>query len=137
MGSLSKSLLVAAFVGASQVYGDNSVPVVPANKGSLPVLYRADQPTSNVVVYRGAEVALARQKGLIPNYNPGGRYNQGRRYNQGNGNNGYNQGSGYTTTVAPLYKPTPAPTYKPATTYAPKPTPTYKPAPTYAPKPTP
>merc|ERR1711902_231765 len=117
MGSLSKSLLVAAFVGASQVYGDNSVPVVPANKGSLPVLYRVDQPTSNVVVYRGAEVALARQKGLIPNYNPGGRYNQGNGNNQGGR---YNQGSGYTTTVAPLYKPTPAPTYKPATTYAPK-----------------
>ena len=32
---------------------------------NLPVLYRVDQPTSNVVVFRGAQVALARQSGLL------------------------------------------------------------------------
>jgi hypothetical protein len=32
---------------------------------ALPVLYRVDQPTSNVVVFRGDSVALARAAGLI------------------------------------------------------------------------
>ena len=32
---------------------------------NLPVLYRVDQPTSNVVVFRGAQVALARQSGIL------------------------------------------------------------------------
>jgi len=32
---------------------------------TLPVLYRVDQPTSNVVVFRGANVALARAAGLV------------------------------------------------------------------------
>ena len=32
---------------------------------NLPVLYRVDQPTSNVVVFRGAQVGLARQAGIL------------------------------------------------------------------------
>merc|ERR1739846_21268 len=37
-----------------------------ADNAKLPVLYRVDQPNSNVVVFRGADVARARAAGLLP-----------------------------------------------------------------------
>jgi len=104
--------------------------MVVGDKSTLPVLYRVDQDHSNVVVFRGADVAKAAAAGLIKGYKPA------------------------PTTAAP---PTPAPYVPPTTTYAPyvppttttttttttpppppptttttttpKPTPVYKPAP--------
>merc|ERR1712168_274201 len=114
MGKITTSLLA---LGAGMVVGD---------KSTLPVLYRVDQDHSNVVVFRGADVAKAAAAGLIKGYKPA------------------------PTTAAP---PTPAPYVPPTTTYAPyvppttttttttpppttttttttpKPTPVYKPAP--------
>merc|ERR1712168_1750799 len=117
MGKITTSLLA---LGAGMVVGD---------KSTLPVLYRVDQDHSNVVVFRGADVANAAAAGLIKGYKPA------------------------PTTAAP---PTPAPYVPPTTTYAPyvppttttttttttppppppptttttpKPTPVYKPAP--------
>ena len=104
-----------------------------ADKSSLPVLYRVDQPNSNVVVFRGADVAKARAAGLLP--------------------------GGPVKAAAPVAKPTPAPYVAPTTPYvpppppptttappppppttakpAPKPTPAYRPAPTPAYRPAP
>ena len=84
-----------------------------ADKSSLPVLYRVDQPNSNVVVFRGADVAKARAAGLLP--------------------------GGPVKPSAPVAKPTPAPYVAPTTPYVPPPpppvvkaapTPAYRPAPT-------
>ena len=72
--------------------------LVSADKpgSSLPVLYRVDQPTSNVVVFRGANVAIARAAGLL-----GGAYagagagaGSGAGAGAGNGNGNGNGGDG-------------------------------------------
>merc|ERR1711863_205418 len=46
--------------------GSLCLTLAQADKSSLPVLYRVDQPNSNVVVFRGADVAKARAAGLLP-----------------------------------------------------------------------
>ena len=43
----------------------------------LPILYRVDQPSSNVVVFRGANVALAKAHGIIPSGRGKGSHNHG------------------------------------------------------------
>jgi hypothetical protein len=97
---------------------------LPSN---LPILYRVDQPNSNVVVFRGANVG-----GFGGNSGHGGNGNHGN----GNGNgNRYNQPPTTTyrpptTTTAYTTTTTAKPTYKPQPTYQPyRPAPTYKPAP--------
>ena len=81
---------------------------------ALPVLYRVDQPNSNVVVFRGAQVAQAQAAGLLP--------------------------GGPAKASPPVAKPTPAPYVAPTTPYVPPPPPTTTPPPTTvkpAPPPTP
>merc|ERR1711936_1236962 len=89
---------------------------------ALPVLYRVDQPNSNVVVFRGAQVAQAQAAGLLP--------------------------GGPAKASPPVAKPTPAPYVAPTTPYVPPPPPTttppppppttvYKPAPPVVYKPVP
>jgi len=96
-----------------------TVGLAAADKSSsLPVLYRVDQDHSNVVVFRGADVAKAAAAGLIKGY------------------------KGPVSPPRPAAPPAPAP-YVPApaptTTYAPPTTTTTTPAPTttaYVPPPT-
>jgi len=70
---------------------------------ALPVLYRVDQPNSNVVVFRGAQVAQAQAAGLLP--------------------------GGPAKASPPVAKPTPAPYVAPTTPYVPPPPPTTTPPP--------
>merc|ERR1712038_900959 len=51
---------------ATVLIGIFAVTLANADKPALPVLYRVDQPNSNVVVFRGADVARARAAGLLP-----------------------------------------------------------------------
>jgi len=115
----------------------------------LPILYRVDQPSSNVVVFRGANVALAKAHGIIPSGKGGhnlgishgghgirdghgiqsqghvhgfshGSHVHGNGYGHGLNNPGYpGRYSGYPR--APIYAST---TYEPTTTPAPTTTPT-------------
>ena len=50
---------------ASLILASSGAPTEPDRSMNLPVLYRVDQPTSNVVVFRGAQVAQARRAGLL------------------------------------------------------------------------
>ena len=50
---------------ASLILSSFAAPTEPGRSMNLPVLYRVDQPTSNVVVFRGAKVAQARRAGLL------------------------------------------------------------------------
>merc|ERR1712223_2052750 len=78
-----------------------------ADNAKLPVLYRVDQPNSNVVVFRGADVARARAAGLLP---------------------------GGPVKASPPVAVTPAPYVPPTTTpYVPPPPPPTTPAPPPAP----
>ena len=67
---------------------------------NLPILYRVDQPNSNVVVFRGANVALAKAHGLIPSHgkNDGsdanGKDNAGKG-DDGDGHDSNGNGNGY------------------------------------------
>ena len=88
-----------------------------ADNAKLPVLYRVDQPNSNVVVFRGADVARARAAGLLPGGPALGR--QGKS-------------SPPVAAPAPYVEPAPAPTpapYVAPTTTAPPPPPTTTAAP--------
>lgn len=60
-----KSPLASAVLGLSTRLLLASAATESGHRMNLPVLYRVDQPTSNVVVFRGAQVALARQSGLL------------------------------------------------------------------------
>merc|ERR1712179_492969 len=92
-----------------------------ADKPALPVLYRVDQPNSNVVVFRGADVARARAAGLLPG--------------------GPVKASPPVVVPAPApYRPapTPAPYVAPTTPYVPPPPPPTTPTPVITtPKPAP
>jgi len=79
-----------------------------ADKPALPVLYRVDQPNSNVVVFRGADVAKARAAGLLP---------------------GGPAKASPPIAPAPYVPVTPAPYVPPTTPYVPPPPPTTTPAP--------
>ena len=93
---LKSALVVLALCGATLA---DSGP-----RSKLPVLYRVDQPTSNVVVFRGADVARAKAAGLLPAHRSNG---------DGNGDG---KGSGYGNGYGNRYsQPEP-------TTYAPPPT---------------
>merc|ERR1712018_146482 len=90
---------------ATLLIGIFAVTLANADKPALPVLYRVDQPNSNVVVFRGADVARARAAGLLP---------------------------GGPVKASPPVAVTPAPYVPPTTTpYVPPPPvpPKYKPAP--------
>jgi len=68
---------------------------------NLPILYRVDQPNSNVVVFRGANVALAKAHGLIPSYSKtddsdgDDKDNAGEGDDDGHGSSGNGYGNGY------------------------------------------
>jgi len=70
---------------------------------TLPVLYRVDQPTSNVVVFRGADVALARAAGLIKS----SAFNEGIVGNTVLNNE--NQADGQSAPALAPFVPTPLP----------------------------
>merc|ERR1711981_101787 len=100
-----------------------------ADNAKLPVLYRVDQPNSNVVVFRGADVARARAAGLLP----GGPVLS----RQGKTSPPVVAPAPY---VEPAPAPTPAPYVAPTTLPPPPPTTTAAPAPpptTAAPTPAP
>merc|ERR1712018_687229 len=92
---------------ATLLIGIFAVTLANADKPALPVLYRVDQPNSNVVVFRGADVARARAAGLLP---------------------------GGPVKASPPVAVTPAPYVPPTTTpYVPPPPPPTTPAPPPAP----
>merc|ERR1712038_65079 len=92
---------------ATVLIGIFAVTLANADKPALPVLYRVDQPNSNVVVFRGADVARARAAGLLP---------------------------GGPVKASPPVAVTPAPYVPPTTTpYVPPPPPPTTPAPPPAP----
>jgi len=68
---------------------------------NLPILYRVDQPNSNVVVFRGANVALAKAHGLIPSHSKNDdsdgddKDKAGEGDDDGHGSNGNGYASGY------------------------------------------
>ena len=84
---------------------------------NLPILYRVDQPNSNVVVFRGANVALAKANGLIHGggYSGGtGRY--GGTTGRYDGSHGKGHANEYTDRPESTYAPSTTPIYTTTTT---------------------
>jgi len=122
--TLKKCILILTSIVMVVTASDHSV--ISSN---LPMLYRVDQPTSNVVVFRGYDYKLAQQTGLLGSLglNPASSLNKSPANNKG-----YS-----TTTAAPktTTRPYRPPTYPPTpTTPAPRPYPTHPPTyPTHRP----
>lgn len=105
MALKSFAILVA---GLSLAFADNSI------SSNLPILYRVDQPSSNVVVFRGANVKLAQQSGyfgsLFSKGNSGDQGDQGDSDGKGDNSGDHNGNGNDYERPTTKYNPPPPPT---------------------------